>query len=363
MKFTQVEKSRAKLGLNHPFFASLLMSTPAQARDDIPTAATDGKKIFYNPAFMESLDADVALFVWAHEVMHMALMHVTRRGGRDHLVWNIAGDYAINLMLHNAGLKIWEECCFDTKYADMTAEQIYRLLEKEYPPNGEGVRGLPKDGLGSDIQESPSSEVEKSEAEQVVRGKVANAMTIAKLAGKLPGAIERLITGMLAPQVPWEEYLREFMTRTVQDDESWSKRNRRFTGVYLPSRHSLRMGEIVVIGDTSGSIGEKELNQVASEVSSIADMMQPERIRMIWADTEVAKEQVFECGDELKFDPGGGGGTDMRVPLAYVEKYEPIVTILITDGYTPWPTEEPPYPLIVCCTTNTDVPVGSVVRL
>ena len=39
------------------------------------------------------------------------------------------------------------------------------------------------------------------------------------------------------------------------------------------------------------------------------------------------------------------------------------VVVLLTDGYTPWPDCEPPYPLIVCCTTDADVPVGQVVRM
>ena len=183
------------------------------------------------------------------------------------------------------------------------------------------------------------------------------------MAGKMPGSLERFINEVLNPQVPWQDYLREYMTKVTKADESWNKRNRRFSDVYLPTRHSERMGEIAVIGDTSGSIGHHELNKVGAEIRGIADDCNPERVRVIWADTKVASEQVFEDGEALLFQPTGGGGTDMRVPLDHVEQYNPEVVVLITDGYTPWPTEEPPYPLIVVCTTNAPVPIGQVVRI
>jgi predicted metal-dependent peptidase len=82
----------------------------------------------------------------------------------------------------------------------------------------------------------------------------------------------------------------------------------------------------------------------------------------LWSDTEVASEQFFDDGEAPVFIPRGGGGTDMRVPLAHATQFEPEVVILITDGYTPWPAREPDYPLIVVCTTNAPVPVGKVIR-
>ena len=361
-KFTSIQRSKAKLGVNHPFFASILMTTPLIADVSIPTAATDMRNIYYNPDFIDSLDSETAMFVWAHEVMHIALLHGLRRMGRHPQLWNIACDYAINLMLYDSGFKVWTNALLDHKFAGMTAEQIYSLLVKD--AKKELARAAARPGLACDLQEpQTSTAVEKSAIERSVRQRVTGAVTMAKMAGNMPVNLDRIISGVLNPKVPWEDYLREYMTRVTFNDESWSKRNRRFADFYLPSRHNTRMGEIVVIGDTSGSIGEQELNQVAAEVSSIADVMQPERVRMVWADAEVSSEQVFECGEALVFKPSGGGGTDMRVPLQHVEQYTPEVVVLITDGYTPWPDREPPYPLIVCCTTNAAVPVGLVVRL
>ena len=113
----------------------------------------------------------------------------------------------------------------------------------------------------------------------------------------------------------------------------------------------------------SGSISAKEINQVVTEVNAISEYMRPERIRVVYADAEVAGEDVFEDGDAIVCQPKGGGGTDMRVPLEHVVQYEPEVVVMITDGYTPWPSVDPDYPLIVCCTTKTEVPIGQVVRI
>ena len=41
----------------------------------------------------------------------------------------------------------------------------------------------------------------------------------------------------------------------------------------------------------------------------------------------------------------------------------PIVCILITDGYTPWPKRDPDYPLIILCTTDQQCPIGQVIRV
>jgi predicted metal-dependent peptidase len=137
------------------------------------------------------------------------------------------------------------------------------------------------------------------------------------------GSLERLIGEILDPVVPWPIILRDYMTRVTKDDEQWNRRNRRFQSVYLPARHSEKMGEIVLIGDTSGSIGNDELCKYMAEAGAIAEDVRPERIRILWADTKVAGEQVFEDGEPIVAKPKGGGGTDMRVPLKHAESTSP----------------------------------------
>jgi predicted metal-dependent peptidase len=353
---------RAKLLLESAFFGSVLMSTELVETDQIDTAATDGARIYYNLAFLESLDDSTGVFVVCHEIFHIILKHALRQGSRDKELWNIACDHAINLQLKACGFSVWKEALCDAQYAGLCAEQIYEGLLAEEQAGGD-PRGGDSGQLARDLMGSGNlSAEERTEIARTVDQRVARAAACAKASGQGSPFLDRLLGEVLGAVTPWREYLRDYMTRVTQDDESWGRRNRRFADVFLPARHTLRVGDIVMIGDTSGSISHKALREVAGEVSAVADAVQPEVIRMVWADTKVAGEESFECGQPIDVHPCGGGGTDMRAPLAYVEKYDPSVVVLLTDGETPWPTVEPPYPLIVVCTTKADCPVGLVVR-
>lgn len=387
----RISKIRSRMLLKHPFFGSILMAFPLVERTDIPTAATDMRKIYYNPAFFDELSDAQITFVLAHEVMHIAFKHGLRLQQRNHKGWNYATDYAINLILHDMGFELVKNILYDLKYRGMSAEQIYEKLQQEVdkksrgsesggaPGDAQGGGSQPgdDDGAGSDPGgsegsapladdlESPEgmTATEEAQISSRITQQVTAAATMARMAGKMPGQLERVINDILMPEAPIEELLRNYMTQITRDDESWSRRNRRFSDVYLPARHNEAMGEVVMIGDTSGSVTERDLQLIAGMVTRISENMSPERIRMIWADTKVQGEQVFEQGDPLEFKPVGYGGTDMRVPLEHVEQFSPVVTVLVTDGHTPWPDVPPGYPLIVCCTTNVPVPVGEVVRI
>lgn len=368
----KLSAARARMLLSQPFFATLLLGTPSRETRDIPTAATNGRELLWNPDFMATLTLPETMGVMAHEVMHMALEHCLRVNGRNPVLWNVACDYAINLIITDSGMTLPKGGLLDRKYANMSADVIYDLLLKEVQKqkgkgkgSGQSIEDMfGKDSMHGDVMSvADMTPTERAKAERQIRQQVAQAANMARMAGKLTGSLEALVGQLLNPTVPWQTLLRDYMTRVSKDDESWQRRNRRFSDVYLPARWSQTMGEIIIIGDTSGSVTEEELNRVAAEINAIAEQMKPELIRVIWADTEVKREETFEPGSAIALHPLGRGGTDMRVPLTHAEQYDAQVVVLITDGYTPWPAIEPPYPLIVCCTTQVDVPVGLVVRV
>lgn len=128
----RIKNARALMLVKHPFFASLLLSMPMVETTEIPTAATDMKTLYVNPAFVDSIDDKTLLFVLAHEIMHTALQHGLRKQTRVPLRWNVACDYSINMTLKDSGFTIWDQALFDEKYRLPPA-----------PNSGSGTKGLP----------------------------------------------------------------------------------------------------------------------------------------------------------------------------------------------------------------------------
>jgi len=394
-----VKRAKARILFNSRFFGHLVYQTPIIEARWVRTAATDMRNIYYNPDFFADMSVKEVEFVLLHEILHIVGKHGYRRAHRDPTDWNVAGDYYINLFLVDGGFTMPACGLFDRQYANMYVEKIYDLVHEDKPSSGGGKPGDgnadPQRGegdqsgsgggdeqddqqganggrdesnidvIGNDLLE-PADDPSSAEARHrmaEIDAQVAQAATMAKMAGQSSTAMERLVSEVLNPKVPWHEVLAEYATELIDDDVNWSRRNRRYRDACLPGRMSEdAMGEVVVIGDSSGSITNKMFTEIGSEAAGIMEMLNPERLRMIWATTRVVSEEVFERGDDIVLKSPETGGTDMRVPLQHVEQYDPVVVVLITDGHTPWP-DEPPYPLIVCCTTDANVPIGQVVRV
>src|SRR5438270_8169250 len=149
----RIQKARTTLLLDHPFFGTLLFRLGATPCRSIATMATDGLSLFYNPEFVDTLNAAELAGVLAHEVLHPALQHHTRRGDREQARWNIACDYAINPMLLDAGLTLPKDVLIDDRFRGMSAERIYNLIEEERNHEGSSERAENKPGGGSGATE------------------------------------------------------------------------------------------------------------------------------------------------------------------------------------------------------------------
>ena len=137
-----VNNIKNRLLVKYPTFGSIIANTEIIETKGVPTAGTDAEKIYYNPDFIGTLSEDEQLFVFAHEVCHIALDHIYRSEGRDKKLWNIATDAVSNALLKADGLPIPEGGVNMPKAINYTAEEIYDTLVQN-KNNQSGNNGNP----------------------------------------------------------------------------------------------------------------------------------------------------------------------------------------------------------------------------
>lgn len=372
----RISRGRIKLLYRQPFFATGAMRMQVSITDEIPTMGVDGKNLFVNPGFTASLTEAQVIGVLCHEVLHIVNMHHLRKGKRDHKLWNVACDYAINPIVIGAGLDLPPGRLYDDKYVGMTAEKIYSLLEqdpeaqnKDHTPTGEVMDGTQK----SDGSQMSADEIKI--AEQEIKVGLAQAAEMARSQGKMTAGIEAMVKELLKPVVNWREVLRRFAAQVVPTGVSWSRPNRRVLaqGIRLPGVIKGGVGRIVVGIDTSGSIyaDPAMTQQFLSEVEAICTEVKPEAIHVLFCDSSVKAAETFEhhemtgLFDRLKTMVRGGGGTDFVPVFDWVEEQGivPAALIYLTDMEGRFPHNVPTYPVLWAKTTDHKAPFGDEVRL
>ena len=144
---SKLEAAQSRLIFDQKFFAVQLLSKPIIEDASIPTMATDGNAIYINPSVVDRWTTAEIMGVFAHEVCHIMDKTHLRRHNRDPRLWNIASDYAINDILHEAKIIIPKAGLYDPRFHGMSAEEIYPIAEAESKPKGEG-RGQGEDRTG-----------------------------------------------------------------------------------------------------------------------------------------------------------------------------------------------------------------------
>ena len=394
----RIQKARTTLLLDHPFFGTLLFRLGGKPSRSIATMATDGVSLFYNPQFVETLNAAELAGVLAHEVMHPALQHHTRRGDRDRVRWNMACDYAINPILLDAGLTLPKDVLIDNRFRGMSAERIYNLIEEDEKQQGSSRQPNGEQGSGSGKPEndSPKNDTEGEEpavpstpggigqvldapepeagagpsiAEQAREWEIAveQAETVAKVAGKLPGGVVRALEASQAAKVDWRELLRRAWSDTIPADYSWTRPNRRhvWSGLYLPGITSEGVGEIAIAVDCSGSVSSRQLGLFEAEIQSILAGQRPPLVHVLYFDAAVQKVETYQAGHPVSLSPVGGGGTDFRPCFEWLAEQAimPQTLVFLTDLCGTFPSEAPAYPVIWASTVARRAPFGEVVPM
>ena len=356
---SKLDKAKAQIVLDHPFFAAILLRRKLIESTSIPTLAVDARaNIYYNPKFLEDLSVPQIVWGLCHEVGHVIGQHATRKGARNHKKWNYAGDAWINDTLDesNVGQRIPNTVNMPGS-KDKTTEQIYDELPDDHGDNGIGddiVFGEGVDGEGKALTPDEIREIEGQ-----IKIEIAEAAQAAKMRGKLSGRLEKIVADLLEVKTPWYDILEKHMTACVQQGQTWRRRNRRFDD-YLPSTDKLpQMGELVVQIDVSGSISHQELAAYNGHLSRIISQCRPDKVHVLYTDTQVQRHDEFDCGEEVQLEFYSGGGTDMPAGFEYCAEHgiDPQVFVCLTDGYTDFGTD-PGYPVVWCISSDIQAPHG-----
>lgn len=355
----RVKKAHIAL-MKHPetaLWSGIMMMGESTVKDDPNmTAYTDGVNKHYGRAFVMKevkTDQDMAGLV-LHENLHVGLRQLIHNRDlfiEDRQRAGMAADYAVNDIIMNIKDKtlvtLPDGGLYDPQYHNMSMREIYRLLP---PPNGgnsgsnPGGPGDKGSGYPEPLDEHDVSKDLTLEEVKDIDAKVDRAMREgALLAGRLGINLPRSITDMFIPKVDWREVLREYIMAATRgnDEYTWKAFDIPLLAndILQPTVENETIGEIVVAIDTSGSIGQDQINEFATELASICESTRPDTVRVLWWDTMVHGVQTFTEKDYDKLHallkPQGGGGTRVGCVSEYVlrENIKAECLLVFTDGY------------------------------
>jgi predicted metal-dependent peptidase len=346
----KIARSKVRLMLDKEskgwgFYASILYQMPMIEKKDIPTMATDGRSIFYNYEWSDTLTEQELDGVKVHEAYHRVLKHHLRMCKRDPELWNIACDYAINPIIIQSGLTLPEGALIDAKFKGMSAEKIYDILQKD---QGEGGGNTPQPQGWGDVQdqgEGMSQDQVKTEEATINAQTVMAVSSMKKDVGSLPANIKEIIDEMKRSQIDWTDVLTRHIGGDQPEGYSYRRPNRRswyLHEVVTPISNKIGCGDIVVGVDTSGSVSSKELTYFLGELNAIADSSGADSVTIITCDYDVQGVVRYEKGEQIeKIDCKGRGGTRVMPVFDYIREHNINVDnfIYFTDmGIGDYPT-------------------------
>ena len=373
-------KAKTLIMRSHPFWGVIVASCDIYFDETKgKTAWTDGYTIGFNPKFFGELTIPELNFIMAHEVWHIANLHIPRLKAKHPLLWNHATDHWINLTLaedaqrlphvfqvpdmerifndHEAGLLM------DKQYVDMAPEAIYADIVKKQKDNAEGKNkgtsqgssDKPK-GLGGDLDYSEFNQGDAKTQEDKARelaeqwkGIIASATDAAKKAGNMPGNLQRQVDELLKPKVDYVSLLAAYVSSCLYDYD-FTKPDRRFTeeDFVVPDLDG-DMLEAAVVIDTSGSISDQMIKQFISETYMIIASFPHVKGTLIGHDHEVHDWHEFNSQQLPPKTLKGGGGTAFKpvFDACKLRDYKPNVMVWFTDMQGDFPDKHTDWPIII----------------
>jgi predicted metal-dependent peptidase len=392
---TRIKRAHMTM-FKHPqtaLYSGVMLMGSSEVVDNCPTAYTDGVNKKYGRAFLEQIPKESQIRgLVLHENLHVALKQVAHGVAmfkENRKMANLAADFVVNGIIYNITgtitggqeriVELPEGGVHDEMFDDWSMREVYNYLKQHAKPSPKDGQGKPDKGQGGQQSNDPSGGEgqDSGEGEQEWESVTVNGKTYdlsnsdehdfvelgdlphdkqkeinaeidralregGILAGRMGANMPRAISDLLTPKVDWREQFREFISASTRgsDEYTWRRMNKRHMAndIYLPSMENETLGRVIVAIDTSGSIGQKELNEFATELVSICDVASPESVQIIWWDDEVVGVQEFRdnySSIKSMLKPEGGGGTKVSCVSEYINKHQITAdcVVVFTDGY------------------------------
>ena len=378
-----ISKCKIQVRKECQFFGALMLFASIIKSEKVETAATDGKDIFFNEKFLKSLKSSEQNALMLHEVLHMALLHVTRRQSRDPYIWNIAADIVVNdLILRNTSFALPEGAIIDHAYQDKSVEYIYECLlknnkykQKKYQLKIADVGDNPENSNESILSEAEKLEIESYWRDKIQVLKNSDALSNpnkygSNSTGGLPAGFEREVESILEPEINWRHALWKYVGRTPADFDDLDRRFL-YRGLYLEGLMSEAL-EVSVCVDTSGSVSRELIDQFVGEINGILSSYPHVKCDFFFCDCALSGPFEVRSIDEVP-TLKGGGGTSFVPFFKHLEKNSnnfmgaQKVSIYLTDGYEEFPDFVPSDPVMWLVSADgkktSKFPFGEVVRI
>jgi predicted metal-dependent peptidase len=381
-----------------PYFATAMCSMSFYQVKGMGTIGVDKYwRVVYDPETIKSWHIDELRGALYHEVGHNLRDHAGRQSDikADHQLFNVAGDLEINDDAKADGAKLPSFALYPSTYGyadNLTAEKYYELLmndpkvkkvstkcqsgqgdggdkDGDGKGKGDGEGQITAGGCGScaggiDKHKLPDdgNMLDEGEREAITRDTARRIEEHAKQQGNVPAGWKRWAEQKLKSKVNYKDLLRAAIRGTVtvpgKQNFSWQRPARRqaaYGNILMPTMRSVvpRVGMLV---DTSGSMSDSMLSQALAEIDGVLQTLGRSEIIVAACDAAVHSTQKVMSAAQVELH--GGGGTDMTEGIMYMDRMRPRIDtlIVVTDGYTGWPTEHPQCNLLLVMVAGGGLP-------
>ena len=369
----KIDNARMDLVLNFPFYGSIFLRLNVLEDPLCQTAWVDGVSLGYNPKYVARLKHEEIVGLFVHEILHIILKHHLREREclefrEKHMKWNYACDYALNPIIKwSKGMDISAGWLYEKKWNDALAEEVFYQLKDEDIPQSLNIEAcpgevLPFPGRNNKAPTGAEVDLERQNVDQWIKAAEFKAQGV----GKLTDGVKNLVKATTAPTVCWQDELTLLCESVTKNNYTWTRPNQRYMqfGVYLPSMSGKDQVDMLFFVDTSGSLGEKQLEKICTEVQVIVQSFMIRVIVVYW-DVEFNGMEVFDPTDVLQpewgLDTEGGGGTNFERCWTWLDEnmedleFDPKAIIFFSDlECRSYPKSEPGVPLLWCQVPESD---------